>query len=421
MDLSLLGLGTALPPYRMTQSEAAELAVLASGAEQQQASLVRVLYRRAGVKTRYTSLPHQVAWDWFKIPGDPPEMSVEDATAGRAAGHLNGHATVAANGRASATNGHAAIDEAVDLAGYAETNGSHAHEAGAALQEPAALGPSTRQRMIWYRQLAPDLAVRAATEALERAELSPEAITHLVTVSCTGFAAPGVDIELISRLGLPATTQRVQIGFMGCHGAINGLRAARGLAATDPQARVLLCAVELCTLHCRFDGDAGKIVSNAIFSDGAAAIVAGATPVANDWRLADTASCLIPDSTDAMSWYLGDNGFEMFLSAKVPDLICEHLRPWLVGWLAKHGLTIETVGSWAVHPGGPRILGAVEKSLDLPHDALSVSRDVLSECGNMSSPTVLFILDRLREIDAPRPCVALGFGPGLMAEAALWL
>jgi predicted naringenin-chalcone synthase len=136
--------------------------------------------------------------------------------------------------------------------------------------------------------------------------------------------------------------------------------------------------------------------------------------------VAATGSCLIPNSAKAMGWEVGDYGFEMTLSRKIPDLIAAHLRPWVEGWLNDNGVSLAEVGSWAVHPGGPKILAAVEEGLGLPPDALAVSRAVYSACGNMSSPTVLFILDRLRKADAPRPCVALGFGPGLVAEAVLW-
>jgi predicted naringenin-chalcone synthase len=122
-----------------------------------------------------------------------------------------------------------------------------------------------------------------------------------------------------------------------------------------------------------------------------------------------------------MRWTIGDHGFEMELSPRVPDLIKQHLRPWFESWLGRQGLVLADVGSWAVHPGGPRILTAVEESLGLDREALGVSREVLAEYGNMSSPTVLFILDRLRERQAPRPCVMLGFGPGLMAETALFV
>jgi predicted naringenin-chalcone synthase len=246
-------------------------------------------------------------------------------------------------------------------------------------------------------------------------------VTHLVTVSCTGFYAPGVDATLIRTLGLPPTVQRTHIGYMGCHGAFNGLCAANAFSTAEPNAHVLLCAVELCTLHYHYNRDVQSVIANALFGDGAAAIV-GASDVlalADAWRVAATGSCLIPDSQTAMTWTIGDHGFEMSLSKAVPRLIAQHLRPWLEDWLHRQGVAVDEVGSWAVHPGGPRILDAVEESLGLPRGATDVSRAVLAEHGNMSSPTILFILDRLRAADAPRPCVALGFGPGLMAEALL--
>ncbi|HEY3787864.1 MAG TPA: 3-oxoacyl-[acyl-carrier-protein] synthase III C-terminal domain-containing protein, partial [Urbifossiella sp.] len=124
-------------------------------------------------------------------------------------------------------------------------------------------------------------------------------------------------------------------------------------------------------------------------------------------------------STEAMGWAVGDHGFEMTMSRQIPTLIARHLRPWLESWLVDNGLSLEAVRSWAVHPGGPKILAAVEEGLALPRDALAASWGVFSDYGNMSSPTVLFVLDRLRRENAPRPCVALGFGPGLVAEAAL--
>jgi predicted naringenin-chalcone synthase len=266
------------------------------------------------------------------------------------------------------------------------------------------------------------LAQRAAASALSNAGASAMEITHLITVSCTGFEAPGLDVALIGQLGLKPTTQRLQIGFMGCHGAINGLRAALAISAAGPQSRVLLCATELCSLHYRFAWEPERLVANALFADGAAAVVAdGNREGADAWRLKATGSCLIPDSQPAMSWRIGDHGFEMTLDACVPELIERHLRPWLIEWLGEYGLRLEHIGSWAVHPGGPRILAAIEKSLDLPESATAVSREILSQYGNMSSPTVLFILNRLREQGAPRPCVALGFGPGLFAEAALFV
>ncbi|HWC91013.1 MAG TPA: type III polyketide synthase [Pirellulales bacterium] len=362
MSLAILGLGTALPPHSMSQVQAVELAQQVCCQTEDQARLLRALYRKSGVKNRYTFLPHEIALGWNSASGD--------------------------DGGAPRT---------------------------------LTQGPSTNERMQWYADYAPPLALRASGDALERAELQARDITHLVTVSCTGFMAPGIDLQLIQRLGLPATVERVHVGFMGCHGALNGLRVARGLVAADPDARVLLCAVELCTLHfCSF-WDANRSVGNAIFGDGAAALVLAASDGQGDWTVSACGSCVIPDSQDAMGWAIGDHGFEMFLSPRVPELIEKQLHPWLTAWLDRQGLALEQIRSWAIHPGGPRILTAVEQALSLDRSATEVSRQVLSECGNMSSPTVLFILERLRQTDAPRPCVALGFGPGLVAEAALVL
>lgn len=281
-------------------------------------------------------------------------------------------------------------------------------------------GPTTAQRMQYYAEHAPPLALAAARRALDEAGCPPGEISQLVTVSCTGFAAPGVDVQLIRGLGLPAVTPRTNVGFMGCHGALNGLRVARALAEADPGSKVLLCAVELCGLHYHYGWDPQKLVANALFADGAAALVGSVDGADDAWRLRDSGACLLPESETAMTWTVGDNGFEMTLSKQVPVLIARHLRGWLEEWLAGSGLSVDEIGTWAVHPGGPRILTAVEEALDLSPDATAVSREVLARCGNMSSPTLLFILDRLRRAAAPRPCVALGFGPGLNAESALF-
>lgn len=283
-------------------------------------------------------------------------------------------------------------------------------------------GPTTAFRVADYARAAPVLAENAARAALRSAAVEPGRVTHLVTVSCTGFHAPGFDLDLIARLPLPATVARTHVGFMGCHGALNGLRVARAFAASDPDAVVLVCAVELCSLHYHYGWEPPKMIANALFADGAAAVV-GAAPVTNatpGWRLIASGSCVFPGSADAMTWTIGDHGFEMTLSKRVPRLIAEHLRPWLSDWLRSRGVGLDAVGSWALHPGGPRILDAVEQALGLPPEAAAESRAVFAEFGNMSSPTVLFILDRLMRRRAPGPCVALGFGPGLTAEVALF-
>lgn len=286
---------------------------------------------------------------------------------------------------------------------------------------PADRGPATAARMQRYAAETVPLAHAAAREALERSTIAPREVTHLITVSCTGFFAPGIDVALVKSLGLPPTVGRVHVGFMGCHGALNAFRVAEALVGSCPAARVLVCAVELCSLHYQYGTDPQHLVANALFADGAAAFVARrAQPGDGDlWQVAACGSCLVPDAEDAMTWRIGNHGFQMTLSPRVPDLIARHLKPWLEEWLAAEGLTIAEIGSWAVHPGGPRILSSVAEALGLPAGALDISAQVLAECGNMSSPTILFVLDRLRRAGVARPCVALGFGPGLIAEAAL--
>jgi predicted naringenin-chalcone synthase len=368
MSFAILGLGTALPANSVEQATAAEYARSLSCVNEEQAALLPVLYRQTGVRRRH------MVWDQHVLH--------EYATTGTS--------TVASDFVPSA--------------------------------EQQDHGPTTHQRMQRYVKESPALAGKAAREALERAEVLPRQITHLVTVSCTGFAAPGVDISLFNQLGLPNTTQRVHVGFMGCHGALNGLRVARGLTSADPDSRVLVCCVELCSLHFHYGWDPKKVVANALFADGAAAVVGAPAEAASDgaWRMTASGSCLIPDSEYAMSWNIGDHGFDMTLSTRVPNLIADNLRPFVDGWLAKHGLTVADIKSWAIHPGGPRILNCVEKPLGLQEGATNVSREILSEHGNMSSPTILFIINRLHQRNAPLPCVALGFGPGLVAEAALF-
>ena len=282
-------------------------------------------------------------------------------------------------------------------------------------------GPSTYERMKIFRRVAPELALKATAEALAAAGKLPTEITHLVTVSCTGFSAPGFDIALVTELGLPPDVPRTHVGFMGCHGALNGLRVANAFATADPRACVLLCSVELCSLHYHYGWDPQKIVANALFADGAAALVGvgDAAAPSRAWRVRANGAHLVPEAAAAMTWDVGDHGFVMSLSKKIPEMIGKHLRGWLTSWLGRNGLALSEVATWGIHPGGPKILDAVLGSLDLPANAVWASREVLAEYGNMSSATGLFILKKLQEHGARGPLVALGFGPGLNIEAVL--
>jgi predicted naringenin-chalcone synthase len=364
MAISLLGLGTAVPPNYATQEQGARVAQ-ALCFDPRQVPLIPVLYRQTGISGR-----HMVFSEAFTR----------------------------------------------DLIDGTRHTGSVLLPTG----EPDDRGPTTSQRMAVYDEEAPGLALAACERALAAAGVAAGRVTHLVTVSCTGFSAPGVDIALVRGLGLPATTERTHVGFMGCHGALNGLRVARGLVAAEPAAVALVCAVELCSVHYHYGWDPKRVVANALFADGAAAAVVADGGPADAWRLAAHGAGLFPDSAFAMTWAVGDHGFAMTLSTKVPNLIAAHLRPWLETWLGRHGLTVDDIQSWAVHPGGPRVLQSVADALGLDAAAAAVSHEVLTTHGNMSSPTLLFILDRLRRTGAAPPCVALGFGPGLAVEAALF-
>jgi predicted naringenin-chalcone synthase len=292
-------------------------------------------------------------------------------------------------------------------------------------------GPGTERRMLCYEKETVPLAMAAANRALSDAQIEPDQVTHLVTISCTGFFAPGFDVELIKQLPLRPTIERTHVGFMGCHGAMNGLRVARMIVEADPKHVVLLCTTEICSLHFQYGWSTDKLLANSLFSDGAAALILssdfnvvspeGIICGGNDdgWRVLGSGSFIVPDTAEHIMWRIGDHGFYMHLDNKVPDVVEQWLPQFVREWLQGFDLTISDIAAWDVHPGGPRILESVEDCLKLPPGSLDASRAILAECGNMSSPTVLFILERLRALGKRGPTVVLGFGPGLTIEAAL--
>lgn len=280
-------------------------------------------------------------------------------------------------------------------------------------------GPTTAQRMQRFLESAPPLAIDAARLAIADAAVDTASITHLVVVTCTGFGSPGLEFALIDGLVLRRNISRTQIGFMGCHGMFNGMAVAKAFTEADPDARVLLVSVELCSLHFQYGWNTQRVVANALFADGAAAMVIGPGSDQSRWTLNAMASEYIEDTADQMSWHVGDHGFEMTLAPTVPAAIGSNVRTWMQDWLAQHDLTIDAIGSWAIHPGGPRIVSAVANALSLDESAVAISRDVLASRGNMSSATIGFILQRMCAANTDKPIVAMSFGPGLTAEAAL--
>lgn len=285
--------------------------------------------------------------------------------------------------------------------------------------------PSTQARNRAYRAAVVPLAEDVGRRALEDAGVDASAVTHLVFASCTGFFAPGPDIELVKRLGLPATTQRTLVGFMGCYAAFNALRVADGFVRADSSAVVLVVCAELCTLHFQVDETLETAVVNALFADGAAAVVVTGEAAPGALEYVATHTSLDEDSLDHMSWEIGDAGFLMGLSSRVPKVIAKNLPAYLDGLLGPHGLTPGDVTTWSLHPGGRAIVEKALEVIGLPPEAAEDSFAVLRDYGNMSSATILFVLKRVldRHLAAGAPGVgydvAMAFGPGLTIEGAL--
>ncbi|MBW9119959.1 type III polyketide synthase [Microbacterium trichothecenolyticum] len=283
------------------------------------------------------------------------------------------------------------------------------------------LSPTTGPRNERYISAAPELTAAAARSALADGGVDPSAVTHVVTVSCTGLFAPGPDYRLVRDLGLNPTVERCHLGFIGCAAALPALRVASALAATRPDAVVLVVCTELCTLHLRPSNDPQQIVASSVFADGAAAaIVTADRSVGNPGGLDldRFGTALTEEGETDMVWTIGDNGFEMILSAEVPRIIGREIQG-AVGRFLGDDAPPEV---WAVHPGGRSVLDRVEAGLNLPPEALAASRAVLRDFGNMSSATILFILASLLRdddvLDGAR-IAGLAFGPGLTVESAL--
>lgn len=358
------GTGEALPPTRIAQPQIAELFAEQPGMSRLGARLTRAVFANAGVDSRRTVLP--------ELSADAPPWGA----------------------------------------------GDYRDAVTGALQSPTT---GVRNRV--YAEEAPGLFAAAARAALADApHLDAGLITHVVTVSCTGFFAPGPDVRLVADLGLRADVARVHLGFMGCNAAFGALRTAAGFCAADPDAVVLVVCVELCTLHLHVRNDPDTILGNALFADGAAAVLLSARPAPEGValpELLDQETALAPAGEGELAWAIGDEGFEMVLGAAVPRIIDEHVTAALDPLLARAGRSVGQVDHWAVHPGGREILDRVAARLALSEDAMAASRRVLAEQGNVSSVTILLVLRRLLAAGATGLVGAMAFGPGLSIESAL--
>ena len=272
--------------------------------------------------------------------------------------------------------------------------------------------PGTAARMRLYAETAPVLGLAAIAALGEQVPI--HAITHLVVASCTGFVAPGIDQIIARELCLAPSVERLLIGFMGCYAAVSALRTARHIVRSEPDARVLVVCVELSTLHLQETGEIEPLLAMLQFGDGAAAALVTAEPAG--FVLGAPFATTLTDSAELIRWDITDTGFAMHLSGEVPGRIAAALADPAVALAATGGHAPEAISAWAVHAGGRSILDAVEHALRLGPDALTASRGVLADCGNMSSATLMFVLARLLDGPPIDKGVALAFGPGLAAE-----
>ena len=283
-------------------------------------------------------------------------------------------------------------------------------------------GWSTERRMRRYQVEAVPLGKEAVGRALTDAGVAADEIGLFAVCSCTGYATPGLDILLARDMGMSPNVQRLFVGHMGCYAALPGLGSVSDFVVARQRPALLLCA-ELTSLHLQpasTRADIQQIVSHALFSDAAAAVVLVPGDRSRGYAVREVAAVTDTTTADHMTWEVTDLGFRMGLSPQVPAVLSLHVRRLVDELLARHGLRVADVDGWAVHPGGPKILDVVEEQLELPPEALADSRAVLSAYGNCSSPTVLLVLEALRRrTHPPRRVVMLAFGPGLTLYASL--
>lgn len=283
--------------------------------------------------------------------------------------------------------------------------------------------PSTGERMGVFMPHAIELAYGAAIKIFENSDVLQTEITHIITVSCTGLVAPGLEIELSNRLNLSANVQRSAVNFMGCYAAFHAIKQAHYICGAQPESKVLIVAVELCSLHFRNCDSADNLLSSILFSDGAAAVlVTDQTPTNSHLQAIDFSSVLIQEGKNDMAWEVGDAGFQMQLKNQIPDHIQNNIRGVFDALLAKNALTPAQICAYAIHPGGKNILQGFLKALGRNENDLKESFETLRDYGNMSSVSVLFVLKSI--LDNPileGPVYSAAFGPGLSVESGLFL
>lgn len=355
-DAAILGMGTALPAHSVAQTDIADLIASTLQDKPDLARFARRVFRSCGVETRYTCESNYLG----------------------------------------------PLEECRYLPSHDESD-----------------IPTTEERMDTYKREALPLGVAAAEKALKDAGMSPDRITHLITVSCTGQYQPGMDVLLVRQLGLSPRVNRLPLIFQGCAAGLKAIQMARDVVSGAPGSQVLVVCVELCTLHFQPVQEREALFAASFFGDGASSCVIG-LPEAEHRHylgLGTGYSVLLPDSTEDMTWEVGNTGFDLFLSPRIPRLLGTHLEDELRVLLGGDKLP----ELWAIHPGGRGIVDSVQEVMRLTDEQTKYSRDILRTAGNLSSVTIMFVLSAMRkemqELDkASAEGVAMAFGPGLTAE-----
>ncbi len=277
--------------------------------------------------------------------------------------------------------------------------------------------PSLEQRMAVYYKKAPLLSVDAARNCLDN-KLHHKEVSHLITVSCTGMSAPGLDLQIVELLDLDRTIFRTSVNFMGCYATIHAMKIAHAICSSDAQAKVLIVSTELCTLHFQREATMDNITSSLLFGDGSAAILMTGNKDDGDGVYIDGFhSEVIPKGKRDMAWEVSSSGFLMTLSGYVPDLIEEDFANVVERSLEKEKLNVGDISHWCIHPGGKRILEAIQKSLSIEKEKLHFSYDILREYGNLSSAAILFVLkNMMHQKKEIKKIFGAAFGPGLTVE-----
>lgn len=361
MPSKITAIGIATPPFKRTQDEIADLISIGFHLNERQKKILKKIYKSSGIETRYSVLT-----DYSKQPGE--------------------------------------------FEFFPNT--------------PKENFPSTSKRMNLYKDNALNLAITSIENCLNSIKFDRRNITHLITVSCTGMYAPGIDIEIVQRLNLPSSIKRTAINFMGCYGAFNGLKVANAFCQTEPNSNVLLVCVELCTIHFQNTFNIENIVSNAIFADGAAAVlIQGQTDLHKCFNIESFYCDLVPQTSQDMAWTITDYGFDIILSSYVSEAIKSGIFMFTEKLLEQSNYSFDDINYYAIHPGGMKILQACEKALKITTQDNQHSYEVLRNYGNMSSATVLFVLkniwDKLTTQDEAKHIFSCAFGPGLTLESMI--